>query len=175
MELIMKKHGAYVIVTTIQNTLLLNVYEDSAPLLNFSVIPKRINNNTLMFSINKVEKYDTDTCAMDFLTMIGLLYRIANINMAIFDRLTMYQPNDNILFGIDMENAPRAFDSNDTFIDALLMENILTDDSDDEDRSNVNIDIIKIIDEHITFDINGMQCIHDAFLPEEDLHIYFKN
>jgi len=68
-----------------------------------------------------------------------------------------------------MENAPRAFDSNECFLESLLMENII-DDSDD-----VKFNLINILDNHITFDFHGMEIINFTFLPEEDLHIYFKN
>jgi hypothetical protein len=169
----MNKNGYYVIINTEDNKLNLNVFENSEPYFKYTIIPKRINNNTVVFSIDDIIPYGNDTDGVIFLTAMALLYYIACININIFDNLTTYKQDDDTLFGISNKCAPKAFNSTTSFIESLHLENILTDC--DEDDTLIDFNIINMIDNNITFDLIGLQWIYSLFLMDSIIQINFRN
>ena len=160
----MNKEGLYVVIKRSQNnSLYLNLFEYGEPYFNFTIKPGRVN-TSIIFNMCDIIPYSHDTDAMMFLTAIGMMYHIAKEYTHILMGLINYESKDTILFGIDDSIKTVAFKSNDSFIDSLIMSNLIED--------YVPIYLIGNHKGNTIFYESGMQCIFESYIYSDNLQIF---
>ena len=155
------------IYNTTENKLYFDVISNGTPHLKFTVKPIPLESDTIVFTIDSITPYKYDTDAMSFITVIGILYYITTVNLMVFYNLIPMTLKPNIMFGMDKYIAPAAILSNEEFLESLRMENMLDYDT--------TFQFIIPSNEIIMFNLEGMQCLYDMYIPEEGITMYFKN
>ena len=161
------------IVRRDSKTLQFNVFEEGILDLVYSVSPRRVYGTSVIFTLNDISKLNPPAGALDYITAIGSMFKIASTDISIFDMLASYKAGDNIGFGIDSHHAPYAFDDNTTFTESLLMENIICDD-DDEGVEYFNL-ISGKTEDTIIFDLDGLHTLTDTLIVMDEIPIVMLN